>query len=134
MKKLKKVEKKSWKQVEKKLKNESSRIWCPKIMTWKKLKSDQEEEEEQTYVKDTEQECPRSKKDWKGFHSHRMRNEWQILQILERWLNLRESFTLNPTSKKVANHTSDNFPFGAQWYDLAHFFEHWSQSENLSEI
>ena len=44
-------------------KNESTRIWCPKIMTWKKLKSDKEEkDEEKTYVKDPEQECPRSKK------------------------------------------------------------------------
>ena len=64
--KVEKSWKKSWKQVEKNLKkiwkNESTRIWCPKIMTWKKLKSDQEEEQQQTYVKDPEQECPRSKK------------------------------------------------------------------------
>ena len=51
---------------------ESSRIWCTKIMTWKKylssqmrqqkLKSDQEQkQQQQTYVKDPEQECSRSK-------------------------------------------------------------------------
>ena len=58
---------KSLKKVEKML-LESSRIWCTKIMTWikylkkrkKKLKSDQQQEQ-QTYVKDPEQECSRSK-------------------------------------------------------------------------
>ena len=54
---------------------ESSRIWCTKIMTWKKhlssqirpqkLKSDQEQQQQQqqqTYVKDPKQECSRSKR------------------------------------------------------------------------